>query len=396
MKKIYILFTLIAFTVSACTFNVEVLTPAPSVPTDVLATQTVASPPLTSASATAESLSVTPAQDQTALPGQPAPSFFNARFASDPNNEFRQSSFPVRAPQIFGIWDYENMRAGLLVRREWYLDGKLWLAREEPWDFTKYGVNGMIRDISIYDFDTGLDSGVYQLRLYIDNIQQPIGSTATSPIQTWANFEIRSGESAQGSASPNFQWTSTILGEKRIVIRDTNGTPTELYTGREIAYLVWLPDSRHLLFVDRDRSQQQTGTSIGIRDDLWIAEIVSGETHLLYRNNAVFQGRGGLIVSSDGRYIAGIEGSGFGDACVVDSRLIFFELSSDFQNVRSIKQEQFSGIPVAPDGIVYPVEEGTWQSGTQYLVTLNGTCGIDQNLLGPYLFDVSNLSAVKN
>jgi hypothetical protein len=106
-----------------------------------------------------------------------------------------------------------------------------------------------------------------------------------------------------------------------------------------------------------------------------------------------FQGYGGPQPSLDGKYIAGLIGSGFGDACFVDKRLIFFELANDFKSAKPIEQKSFIGVPSAADSVVYPLAEGSWWVGNQYLVTLNGTCGMDTSLLGPFVFDVPGLKA---
>ena len=177
-----------------------------------------------------------------------------------------------------------------------------------------------------------------------------------------------------------------------LLLRNTGREVRELFTGKEITNLAWLPDSQHIVFVNRDRSQQQTSTRFGIQDDLWILDILNGESHLLYQNTGPF---GNFNFSPDGRYIASIEGSGNSNECSMDARLIFFELASDFRTARSIKQEQFSGISVAQNTVVYPVEEGTWQNETKYLVSLNGTCNFDQSLVGTYVFDLLELKARK-
>jgi photosystem II stability/assembly factor-like uncharacterized protein len=108
----------------------------------------------------------------TAAPPAPTPFFGpNIRFSEGPGKpELR--SFAPKTRQIYAIWDYANMHEGLVVLREWYLNGELWLSREEPWDFDKYGANGAITDVSIYDYDAGLPSGDYQLRMYIDGQPQ--------------------------------------------------------------------------------------------------------------------------------------------------------------------------------------------------------------------------------
>lgn len=387
MKKIFAPLMLIVFLISRCTFDVAVQTPAPAEPASSPATQNVVLP-LATISATAETLPPTP--------GPNDPMFFGAFFALDPVDAPIQGLFPEKTKQVFAIWNYINMREDLTVKREWYLNGQLWLTREDPWEFAKYGASGTIRDISVYDFDAGLEGGVYQLRLYINNVPQPIGTSPSGGPQMWLNFEIHPDDTQVGGGSPDFQWAIEILDQKTIVFRDVNGTPTTLYTGREIPYHSWFTDSKHMLFVDRDRSQQQSGTTLGIRDDLWIAEIPSGELHLLYKSNTNFAGHAGPVFSPDGRFIVSMEGSGFGDACLIDSRLIFFELAGDFQSVKPIKQEQFAGFPVYNDGFVYPVEDGEWETANLFLVTLDGTCSVDKSQMGPYLFNTSNLTVSRS
>ena len=187
-----------------------------------------------------------------------------------------------------------------------------------------------------------------------------------------------------------------LYGEKRIVLDDLHGTTTELYLGSAIPYIYALPDHRHILFVDRDCSGQQPGSPIGMRDNLWIAGIPGGELHLLYESATTFAGRAGPQASPDGHFIASLEGSGFGDACMMDSRLIFLELASDLKSARPITQEQFAGFPSSTDGFVYPVEDGEWKANDLYLVTLDGTCAVDQSTMGPYLFNTSNTTVARS
>ncbi len=380
MKKIFASLMLVAFVMPACTFNVEVLTP------EVTLTPT-ASPPTETAAIDPTSVATTTRTPST-IPTQvlSEPQFSNARFAVDVSANIFQNIFPARTRRVYAVWDYQNMSAGLMVRRDWYYNDILWITREERWDYFKYGSNGTIKDISVFDLDVGLGSGDYRLELYIDMQPQPIGGV------TWPSFTISDADSAARVTSPNGQWVADADDPKILLVRDTGRDVSQVFSGNEITNLAWLPDNQHIVFVDRDRSQQQVPTNLGIQDDLWIVEIFSGESHLLYQNSVSF---GNFSVSPEGHFIASIEGSGFGDACFVDSRLIFFELASDFRTARSIKQEQFSGISAAQDTVVYPVEEGTWQSETEYFVPLNGTCNFDQSLVGTYLFDLSSLNAQK-
>ena len=374
MKKVFASLMLVAFSLPACTFNVEVLTPTALTPTE-----TVVIDPTSVATAT-RTASTNPTQVL------PESQFSNARFTVDVSANIYQNIFPARTRRVYAVWDYQNMSAGLMVRRDWYFNDVLWITREEPWDYSKYGTNGTIKDISVFDLDVGLGSGEYRLELYIDMQPQPIGGIS------WPSFTISVAASEPRVTSPNGQWVADADDPKILLVRDTGRDVRQVYSGNEITNLAWLPDNQHIVFVDRDRSKQQVPTNLGIHDNLWIVDILGGESHLLYQNTVSF---GNFSVSPDGHFMASIEGSGFGDACFVDSRLIFFELASDFRSVRTIKQEQFSGISAAQDTVVYPVEEGTWQNETKYLVTLNGTCNFDQNLVGMYVFNLSEMQARK-
>ena len=387
MKKVTVFLLAVVFLSSGCSFNVEVVTPVSSSVDPLSETQAVETP-----IATALTPQVTPAPGLTPTTSDPV--FFGAYTTLDQAATLGQSSFPAGTKQVFAIMMYQNMRAGLTIRREWYLDGKIWLTREEPWDYAKYGISGNMQDVSIYDTEVGLDSGAYQLRVYIDNVQQPIGSDMAT--LNYLNFVIQPYEAYTGIVSPDFQWTAEIYGGKRIVIRDVNGSPKDLYTGREIPYLTWFANSRELLFVDRDRSGQQAGTSIGVRDNLWIADVQTGDYHLLYASYTAFSGSNGLVLSTYERYIVSLEGSGYGDACMVDSRFIFFELANDRQSVTVMRQDQFTGLPTSSDGMVYPLEDGAWEADNLFHVTLDGTCGIDRAQLGQYVFNISAETATKS
>lgn len=374
--------------ISGCTFSVEVMYPESSQPTPFPAqsTPSPANTPVVTISATAEP-TITP------VPPVTYPLFTNARMGISPDDPNRPTFFPAGTKAVHAIWDYQNMREGLMVRREWYWNGQPWITREEAWDFEKYGANGTIRDIRIFDNETGLNSGVYQLRLYIDNVLQPIGPEIYTPVKPWITFNIGTDEEYAGYMSPDYMSAVEVFGEKRIVLQIPGGISKNIFTAREVPYVSWFQDGGHFLFVDRDRSGQEFGTNLGIRDDLWMVEVPSGALQLLYRSDTSFAGRMGPVVSPGGRYIASLEGSGFGDACLVDSRLIFIELASDLRSMRVIRQAEFSGLPAFNEGSIYPVEDGSWQSENTYLVTLDGACNSDQSQLGPYLFNVAERTA---
>ena len=399
MKKISVFLLIVSFIVSGCTFNVEVLTPeSPTVENSTpgsqqltpYATQNVFTP-IATISATAVQAS------PTAVPPTTYPILYNARTSSSSNDADQKSSFPAGTKAVYALWDYQNMRQGLTVKREWYWNSQLWLTREEAWDFNKYGANGTVRDVSIYDNETGLNSGVYQLRLYIDNVLQPISPGISSPVTQWITFDIGQEDASAAYGSWDSSWGVEVYGEKRIVLKNiSTGSITDVYTAREVPYVAWFNDSKHFLFVDRNRSDQKPGTTIGIQDTLWIVDVPSGAMHLLYKSDTSFGGRGGPVPSPDGKYVASIEGSGFADACVVDSRMIFFELASDYRSVKAIRQQEFSGLPALDNGSVYPVEDGYWENPTSYVVTMDGTCNTGRGQLGAYSFNMLNRTATSS
>jgi len=396
MKKISAFLLIICFFVSACTFNVEVLTPESqgnesatpvSAQLTPYATESVFTP-IATISATAVQAS------PTAVAPTTSPYFYNARTSSSANDIDQKSSFPAGIKAVYALWDYQNMHQGLTVKREWYWNGQLWLAREEAWDFAKYGANGTVRDISIYDNTTGLNSGNYQLRLYIDNVLQAISPGISSPVTQWINFDIGQEDASAGYGSMDSLWGVEVYGEKRIMLKNVStGTSTDIYTAREVPYVAWFNDSRHFLFVDRDRSDQKPGTTLGIQDTLWIVDVPSGAMHLLYKSDTSFAGRGGPVPSPDGKYVASIEGSGFADACVVDSRMIFFELASDYRSMRMSKQDDFSGLPTLDNSSLYPIEDGYWENSTSYVVTMDATCNTGRGQVGAYSFNMLNRTA---
>jgi hypothetical protein len=392
MKKFIPCLLAIHFLISGCTFNVEVLNQEQSQPTPFPAQSGSTSTPTTVATLPGQpELAFTP----TLPPPVTYPNFTNARMGASPEDPNRPTFFPAGTKAVYAIWDYQNMRPGLMIRRAWYWNGQPWITREEAWDFGKYGANGTIRDISIFDNETGLNSGVYQLRLYIDNVSQPIGSGIGTPVTPWFTFNIGTEEKYSGYMSPDYLSAVEVFDERRVVLQASGGISKEIFTASEVPYVSWFPDGRHFLFVDRDRSRQENGTNLGVRDDLWMVEVPSGNLQLLYKNDISFAGRAGPVVSPNGRYIASLEGSGFGDACLVDSRLIFIELASDLRSMRLIQQTEFSGLPSFDGGSVYPVEDGTWQNDSDYLVTLEGTCTADKSQLGPYLFKLGEKTATQ-
>jgi hypothetical protein len=393
MKKLTSSFVAILFLMSGCTFNVEVLNPESPQPT-AFATQSVPTSIITAIatiSATAE-----PTSTPTLVPTVIYPNFTNARLGASPDDPNRPTSFPAGTKAVYAIWDYQNMREGLTIKREWYWNGQPWLTREERWDFNKYGADGTIRDISIYDNETGLNTGRYQLRLYIDNVLQPIGSEINTPVNPWISFQIGGDNSYIEISSPNSRLAAAVSGANQLSVRDANGLSSLLYTGNNISYVAWLPDNQHIVFVDRYHVDPRLGAEAGIQDVLQIADVLSRKLNILYESDAPLGLDSTPVISPNGKYIAAIQGSGANDACFISWRSVFFEIADDFQSAKMLDQTQFSGLPTLPDSTVYPAQEGKWISNTEYVVPIKVTCTTDESLAGDYVFNVVNLTAIKS
>jgi len=162
-RRLIICLATLALAVLACT--------APAASTPIIApplpTQTIV---LTNTPLPATSV---PLRRPTLEPSPSLPAFSHTiTFAETPDITQGQRQFRAGVTQIYALWSYANMVDGMVIRRDWYLDGELWITREEPWSFAKYGPSGTVTDVSIHDLENGLDSGHYELRLYIDNVPQ--------------------------------------------------------------------------------------------------------------------------------------------------------------------------------------------------------------------------------
>jgi hypothetical protein len=382
MKKMVALTGLIVLLISGCTYQFEVLTsaaPTSETPTPTKLAQ-LSTPTLT---LTVESRSSTP-------PIATEPQFFGAQFTLDPGTSIYQTIFPAKTQRVYAVWEYRNMRAGMKVRRDWYYNDTLWISREEPWDFARYGAEGTMRDISVYDLDVGLSPGRYRFELYINGLPQPIFGGLS-----WPTFTITEGEVSAQQISPTGSWIALVDDLQTLSVMDSKGNLQEMYRGMEIANLGWLPDDKHLIFVDRDRSEQNP-VGMGIRDDIWIVNVETGQNTMLFEDNDELM-RPFVVsaASASGYYVASVEGSGFFDACFVDMKVVIFEINPELESGSRFVQEDFAGLPSGQDMDVYPSGQGEWSSAGRFRIPLDFTCTMDATLKGSYVFDMGSLSVAK-
>jgi hypothetical protein len=383
MKIIAAATGLIVLLMTGCTYHFEVLThtaPIPETPTP-----TKLAPLYTpNFTATVEPESSTP----TTVASQPQ--FFGAQFTLDPGTSIYQTIFPAKTQRVYAVWEYRNMRAGMKVRRDWYYNDTLWISREEPWDFARYGAEGMVRDISVYDLDAGLPSGRYRFELYIDTLPQPIFGGLS-----WPTFIVAEREFTSQQISPTGSWIALVSDSQILSVMDSEGNLQEMYRGREITNLSWLPDDKHLLFVDRDRSKENP-VGMGILDDIWIVNVETGqETLLLEDNDELMKPFVVSAASASGYYVASVEGSGFFDACFVDMRVVIFKINPELESSTRFVQEDLAGLPGGQDMDVYPSGQGEWLRSGRFKIPLDFTCTMDATLKGSYIFDMGSLSVAK-
>jgi hypothetical protein len=326
------------------------------------------------------------------MPDGTSPTFSREiRFASVPDPDQAQAVFAAGTEEVFAMWDYANMQDGLTVRREWYLDNELWLAREGKWDFELYGAAGTVTDISIFTFRGELEPGTYHLRLYIED--EPQFEPVDEPPA--AHFFTVSGIGPLSPAvSPDGTRRALVQDGGTLILEEAGGERREIARTGEIGELAWFPDGQHVVYSDIDRSQIISGT-FGIRSTLWVANVDSGEKYPISDPEEVLRAP---AVAPDGRTIAVQTGSGWVDACLIDLGLAFIILDSNLQRLGMVLAHDFTGVAQSEDGGPFATYQrglpvpGVWQDATTFEVGLTWICtGTDPS--GIYRFDLSSQSA---
>lgn len=319
-------------------------------------------------------------------------------FSTSPDASKVQRVFPAGTQQIYAIWGYANMREGQIIRKEWYCDGEPWLYQEGPWDLDRYGSDGQIKDISIFDFDQGIQAGSYDLYLYIDDQPQSI-----SEVGHLNSFRIVDPWPVEPIASPDGMSIALVKNLGTLIIQDPNGQEQELLTTGEISSMAWVPTTNAIVYTDRDRTQQRIEAhTVGRRDELWIVNV---ETKSKYRIGEAEENYHSAQVSPDGRFLALLSGTGYGDALFVDLSLVIMELDQDLQRAAIFTLVDFPGFQanISEDDLrdyVIPVSfedaerPGRWLNATQLLVGLEWLgVGPQDEFTGIYLLDLDTMKA---
>jgi hypothetical protein len=333
-------------------------------------------------------------------PVAPAPRFSTMRFSPQPDSVDPRRFYVAGIPRICSIWDYANMHAGLTVRRIWYLNGQEWIQRDEPWDFTRYGAAGTIQDICIFDENTGLQTGQYDLALLINGAPQDVGEGAS--FQDRATFWIFNPDVNGPVNSPDKTRVASVRAGSRLVVQDQTGVERELVIAQEISSLDWFPDNRSLLYTERDRSKQTSpNQDLGIAHKLWVLDTETGERHLISATGENFHNP---QISPDGSYIAVLSGATYIDSCNYSPTLAIIKLDSGLKRLAVFRLSDFSGLPAVtgsnantPASNIFPTNPkipGKWEDNQKFVTGLWWSCLKQENSPdGLYLLNLANMEA---
>jgi hypothetical protein len=145
----------------------------------------------------------------------------------------------------------------------------------------------------------------------------------------------------------------------------------------------WFPDGHHLVYTLADDSGRRVkDLNIGVEYSSWSLSLIGPDPV------QIAEGVHDMKLSSDGRIIAALRGSGFGDACLVDSELVFLLVEPDFSSSETITIDVFDGYPQkGTDQSFYPFSRVIWASPRLAMTQLSMTCTSDRSADGHYVLD---------
>ena len=338
---------------------------------------------------------VPPPSTLTPSPTLPAPLFSNLQFSPGPDENLARQFYVEGTVRVFAIWDYSGMREGMVVRRAWTRDDEEWIVREEEWPYSRYGSTGTVRDIFVFEDETGLLKGEYTLTLSIDGVVQSLDSGTIGPISN--SFWIFEPEVTYPIASPDKSHTAYVRSGSVLAVEYPDGEFRELDQLQEIASLAWFPDGNNLLYVERDRSKQlEPENDEGITHRLFIINIDSQEKNMLGTVGEDFHSP---IISPTGEYISVLYGSQSREGCNGSPGLAIIELDTELRRQAVYPLSSFSGLEY-PDNnpstiILSPTNQlRQWRNAAQIQVNLEWLCKpAGKNPDGQYLLDIPNRTA---
>ena len=389
MKHILFFPGLILLITLACNAPLEELAATPLVlptpiplttPIPVSDSATVASPRVTAVPTTQPTIAPTATVATTRQP-----TFTNLRFAAQPDGN-SATIFPAGSTDVYALWDYRDLAEGDVMRRVWFYNGEMWIDREIVWDVTKYGREGTVSDVHIYEYESdGLLAGDYRVEIYLNNV-----------LQMTSTFQIKSISEQAASFQP-----VRVENNSRLILEDSNGSQQAIEATHEIIDITLFPDGQHLLYVEKiPESEVNDGGPPAPRHLLHVVNLTTGQTWPL---SLAEENLHTPRLAEDGRALTLIAGTGLTDACGYDRRLTIMTLDEQKQRTALHKMSDFDGIPTNEHYWFFPVNEGQWHTTTTVDAHINAYCltesmgasDSDIALAGIYRFDLTTLTARK-
>jgi hypothetical protein len=334
--------------------------------------------------------------DITPSPTLPPPSFSSTRFSPLPDDTLARNFYVAGTSRIFALWDYSGMREGMTVKRIWKLNEMEWVEREESWPFTRYGTDGTVRDIYIFDDEVGIGAGKYSLALYIDGILQDL-DPSISGVQSEAVFYVIESEVNAPVTSPDKSHTAFVKFGGKLMMEEPDGSVWEIAEVQEVSSIAWFPDNNYLLYTERDRTHQsQIDNDTGITHRMFILDIETGESYVLGTSGENFHHPS---ISPGGEYISIFSGSTRRDNCSASPTLAFIELDTELRRQAIHTLASFTGLELLnnnPASVIPDQKNGTWnwENDTRFSVNLEWVCkSSGRNTDGRYILDLSQMTA---
>lgn len=325
---------------------------------------------------------------------------------SDTPREFGLDTLFETPNEVFLIFDYNDMAPGDVVKREWFLNDEPFIMREEPWEFETFGAEGLRNDITIFDFDTGLTSGEYLVILSLNGEYQTHNRFTVQPFEYILPFTDPSGGRSVETGPGNV-----------LTVRIPGQTDKTWQTDHRIVHLDWFPSGEKLVYTTQILTEPDAFyPSLRYRHEVWLLDIESGsQTRLATTDDNLHH----PLVSPDGLAIAFLKGTGFGDACFVDSNLMLLRLDQqgnviqqlepvDFPSLQTIQTNQADGATTwvikwdnsyqAQSAGIYSSRQaspGRWLDGETFEADIGWNICVQDTLGGRYGLNVATQTATK-
>jgi hypothetical protein len=339
----------------------------------------------------------TPTPESSSITSEPLPdpSFSNLRFSLLPDADLTQRFYAGGTQRVYALWDFENMQDGMVLKRVWWYNDMEWIYSEDVWSVERFGENGTMKGISVFDEESGLRPGKYSLYLYIDDtLQLNLGSTDG---QTPHVFWVFEPGVTSAYTSPALNYIASVEGSGRLMIQRPGEEPVVRAVAQEISFLAWFPDNLHLLFIERDRTNQQNEREDhGITHKLWVLAADSGERRLI---GTAGENLHSPVISPNGHYIALLSGETIQQGCTSSPELMIMELDPDLRRQALYPVADFNNLPFSGTHAqrIYPnlrVAPMRWEAENRLVVSLWWSClYTNEPIDGEYALDLTSMTA---